>query len=107
MCMRTSARSDKSVLSNWWRSVDRPTFFALTILVICGIVLVTAASPAVAERYGLPPFYFVHKQIIFLAPTLLILFGMSMMEEQALWRTALITLGVTLALMGAAILFGP
>jgi cell division protein FtsW len=105
--MRTLTRTDKSVLSNWWWSVDRLTLTALLVMVICGIVLVTAASPAVAERYNLPPFYFVHKQLIFLIPTLAIMFGVSLMEQKTLWRTASVALVVTLALMIAAILFGP
>ncbi len=105
--MKTTARTDKSILSNWWWSIDRLTLAALAVLVICGIVLVTAASPAVAEHYGLSPFYFVHRQILFLIPTLAIMFGVSLMEQKTLWRTASVALAVTLVLMVAAILFGP
>ncbi len=104
--MRTTARTDKSVLSAWWWSIDRGTLGMLMVLIACGIVLVTAASPAVAEHYAYPPFYFVHRQLIFLVPTLALMFGISFLEQKTLWRIASIALAVTLVLMVIAILFG-
>lgn len=104
--MRTAPRSDRSVLSNWWWSVDRVTLTLLMVLIVCGIVLVTAASPAVAERYNLQPFYFVHRQLLFLVPTMALMFGVSLVEQKTLWRIASVTLAVTLVLMVFAIMFG-
>ena len=104
--MRTSQRTDKSVLSNWWWSVDRVTLAFLMVLIIIGIMLVTAALPAVAERYHLQPFYFVHRQLLFLVPTLALMFGISFLEQKTLWRVASVTLAVTLVLMVFAIMFG-
>jgi cell division protein FtsW len=105
--MKKTTRTDKSILSNWWWSVDRLTLFAILILVTCGIVLVTAASPAVAERYGLQPFFFVKKQIVLLIPSLALLFGVSMLGQKMLWRISSIAFAGTLVLIVAAILFGP
>ncbi len=104
--MKKTARTDKSILSRWWWSVDRLTLAALGILIISGIVLVTAASPAVAERLGLHPFYFVYHQLAFLVPTIALIFGISLMDQKMLWRTACVTLAAAMVLMMAAILFG-
>jgi cell division protein FtsW len=104
--MKKSARTDKSILSRWWWSIDQLTLAALVILVISGIVLVTAASPAVAERLGLAPFYFVKRQLAFLVPSLALMVGVSLMDKKMLWRTACVTLAGTLLLMVVAILFG-
>jgi cell division protein FtsW len=104
--MKKSARTDKSILSRWWWSVDRLTLAALVTLIISGVVLVTAASPAVAEHHGLSPFYFVKHQIIMLIPTIAIMFTVSLMEQKTLWRIASVTLAVTLVLMVLAILTG-
>lgn len=99
-------RTDKSVLSRWWWSVDRLTVAALLILSIIGIVLVTAASPSVAERLGLHPFYFVYRQLIFLIPALIAMFGISLLDQKTLWRVASLTLVTSMFLMVLAILFG-
>lgn len=102
-----AARTDKSVFSRWWWSIDRLTLAALVILIISGIVLVTAASPAVAEHHGLAPFYFVKHQVAMLVPTVAIMFAVSFLEQKTLWRVATVTLGATLVLMVLAILTGP
>ena len=104
--MKVTGRTDKSVLSNWWWSIDRLALTALMVLIVCGIVLVTAASPSVAERIGLAPFYFVKRQIAFLIPTIALMFGISFVEQKTLWRIASVMLSVTLALMVMAIMFG-
>ncbi len=102
----TAVRTDKSVLSRWWWSVDRLTVMALLILAVAGIVLVTAASPSVAERIGLHPFYFVRRQLVFLLPALGLMFGVSLMDRKMLWRTACVTLAGSIALVVLSLLTG-
>ena len=71
------ARTDHSVVGRWWWTVDRWTLVALAILIGFGALLVTAASPSVAERIHLPTFYFVEHQAIMLAPTIVLMLGVS------------------------------
>ena len=52
-------RTNTSAIGKWWWTVDRVLLFALLALIAVGSVLVTAASPPVAARIGLPPYYFV------------------------------------------------
>lgn len=104
--MMTAVRTDKSILSRWWWSVDRLTLTALLILVTVGIVMVSAASPAVAERLGYNPFHFVSRHLVFLAPALCLMFGASLMDKKMLWRAALVTLAGAAFLMVLALLFG-
>lgn len=105
--MRHATRTDKSVVGTWWWSVDRWTLTALAILALCGVVLVSAASPAVAERIGLSPFYFVNRHLIMLIPALGIMLAVSMMGRKTLWRIASATLAGSAILMLAAVFFGP
>lgn len=104
---RLSARADKSLLGAWWWSIDRWTLGALVVLMACGILLVSAASPSVAERIGLPPFYFVLRHVVFLLPAAGIMLAASMLPRKALWRTASVTLLASMALMLCAVFFGP
>ena len=48
-----------SIVSSWWMTVDRYMLAAIGITVIFSMIMVTTASPAVAERIGLPSFYFI------------------------------------------------
>ncbi len=44
-------RADKSVLSDWWFTVDRLMFFGLLLLIVgAGLVLSLAASPPIAAK---------------------------------------------------------
>jgi cell division protein FtsW len=101
-----TARTEKSLLSRWWWSLDRVTLGALLLLAVIGIYLVGAASPSVAERIGLPPFYFVYHQLIFLVVSLGLMLGISLAPRKTLWRTASLMLVASIAMMVLAILFG-
>ncbi len=104
--MNQIVRTDKSIVGRWWWSVDRWALGALLVLAGLGVVLVTAASPAVAEGHGLPPFFFVYRHIAFLVPSLLLMFSVSMLNRKMLWRVASVTLLASMLLMVVAIFFG-
>lgn len=73
-------RTNLSLVGRWWWTVDRPTWFALLILMCVGAVMVTAASPPVAERLGYDAFYFVTRQHVFLAMSLGVMFAVSLLS---------------------------
>lgn len=81
-------RRNLNMLSRWWWTVDRPAFIALMSLIAVGIVLITAASPVVAERIGFDSFHFVRKQLIFMVMAVATLIGVSMMPAQQIRRLA-------------------
>jgi cell division protein FtsW len=83
------ARTDQSAMGRWWWTVDRWTLVALAILIGIGALLVTAASPAVAERIHLPTFYFVEHQAIMLVPTLMLILGVSLLSPRGVRRLGL------------------
>lgn len=82
-------RTDHSALGRWWWTVDRWTLVALALLIGIGALLVTAASPSVAERIHLPTFYFVGHQAVMLAPTLVLMIGVSLLSPRGVRRLAL------------------
>jgi cell division protein FtsW len=69
-------------------------------------VLSLAASPPVAARLGLEPFYFVNRQIFYLAPALPVLLVTSFLSARNLRRLALVVFIVSLGLVAATLLFG-
>jgi len=93
------SRTDKSFLGQWWWTVDRVTLAILLTICVFGVVLVTAASPSVAERIDTSANHFIIRHIIFLGPSILLLIGLSMASLQQIWRAALIILGLALVMM--------
>ena len=83
------ARTDQSILGRWWWTVDRWTLGAIGVLIGIGTLLVSAASPAVAERIHLPTFYFVQHQALMLVPTLIMMIGVSLLSPRGVRRVAL------------------
>jgi len=87
--MISLARSDRSVLGRWWWTVDRWTLLALMAIMGFGILLIQAATPAVAVKHGLDNFYFVERHLIMLVPALLGIFAISLMPPRKLrWFAA-------------------
>lgn len=62
------SRAQRTPFAEWWWTVDKLTLAAFGALMLAGVVLSLAASPPVAGRLGLEPFYFVNRHILFLAP---------------------------------------
>lgn len=84
------ARTDNSVLTQWWWSVDRWLFLGISILVAVGIMLVMASSPPVAERIGLDSFYFVKRHLVYVVAFFVMMVGVSQLSQQSLKRAALL-----------------
>ena len=67
------SRLERTPFAAWWWTVDRLLLAALLALMLAGIVLSLAASPPVASRLGLEPFYFVNRHVLYLVPALVVL----------------------------------
>ncbi len=83
-------RTDNSVLTQWWLSIDRWLFFVISLLVAIGVLLVMAASPSVAERIGLESFYFVKRHLVYVAGFFVLMVGVSQLSQQNVRRAALL-----------------
>lgn len=104
--MSTWFRTDKSVLNRWWWSVDHLTIYALLVLAAIGMVLVAAASPPVAERIGLNPFYFTSRQMIFMIPTFGLMFMLSFAGRKTVWRISSLVMLMSILLMLVLLVVG-
>src|SRR3954462_14027138 len=104
--MTAFARTDHSIFGKWWWTVDRWTLAVLAVLMGLGIVLVQAASPAVAERIGLDNFHFVQRHILTLIPTCLLMIGVSLMSPRGVRRTAVVALSISPIRLALTWVFG-
>jgi cell division protein FtsW len=104
--MMTFARTDTSVLSRWWWTVDRWMLAALGILLFCGVILVLAASPAVSVRIGLDRFYLARHHLVLMPVAIAIVFGTSLLNLRTLRRVAAVALAVSLVLTALTLVVG-
>lgn len=74
------------ILPRWWRSIDRVSLGCILALFLIGILLGLAASVPLAERNGLPQFYYVYKQVFFGSVALTAMVMTSMMSPVLLRR---------------------
>jgi cell division protein FtsW len=100
-------RADKSVLSDWWFTVDRLMFFGLLLLIGAGLVLSFAASPPVAAKYHLEPFYFVRRHAVMLLPAVAIMFAASTLAPKQIRRASLVIFLTGIGLMILILFLGP
>ncbi|HVV78642.1 MAG TPA: putative lipid II flippase FtsW [Pseudolabrys sp.] len=100
------SRAQRTPFGEWWWTVDRYTLMAIGGLLIAGVVLSLAASPPVAARLGLEPFYFVHRHIMFLLPAVALMLAMSFLNGQQIRRISIIVFVISLIMVAATPHFG-
>lgn len=95
----STSRTNRSVIGEWWRSVDHITLGFLVCLIGAGLILSMAASPAASIRLGISnPFYFLYRQALFVVLGLTGAFVLSLMTPTNARRVGV------LALMGSVLL---
>lgn len=99
-------RSDRSLLSDWWFTVDRLMFSAVLVLMIGGLILSLAASPSVATRLGLDTFHFFTRHALLLGPALVVLVAASLLPPRMIRRASLGLFALGMVLMVATLFLG-
>ncbi len=84
------AQTGDPIIPRWWRTIDRWTMSCILILFGIGILLGLAASPPLAERNGLAPFYYVTRQAAFGGMAITVMIITSMMSPRLVRRLAVI-----------------
>jgi cell division protein FtsW len=100
------SRAERSYFTDWWWTVDRWFVFSLAALMVIGIVLALAGSPPIAEKLGLPPFHFVNRQLIYLAPAIVLMLATSFLSPRLVRRAALFVFLLGMAGVVFALFFG-
>lgn len=104
--MSLFARTDKSLLGQWWWTVDRGMLAGLLTLAVFGVLLVATASPPVAERIGLGYYHFLQRHVIILVPALIVLIGLSFLNHKQIRRLAVLAFAGSVVAMLMVLLTG-
>jgi cell division protein FtsW len=100
------SRAERTPFAAWWWTVDRLMVAALGAIMLGGIILSLAASPPVAARLGLDPFYFVDRHIIYLIPAIAVLIATSFLSPREIRQVSIVVFAVSLVLVALTPYFG-
>ncbi len=100
------SRADKSRFAEWSYTIDRPLMMAIFSLVVLGVVLSFAASPAVAIKKGFDTYYFVDRHIVFAGLATMVMLVMSFLSPSGVRRVALAVLALALCGMTVVLASG-
>lgn len=101
------SREERTPFTEWWWTVDKPLLGAILVLMLTGVILSLAASPPVATRIGLDPFHFFSRHVMFLAPSFMVLVGVSFLSPRSIRRSALIIFTISIILIVVTLAIGP
>jgi cell division protein FtsW len=85
--MQTSVKNN--FINRWWKVIDQQTIIAMVILLAFSLMLVTTASPAVANRIGLTDNYFSSRHVVFLTLAVIIILTFSLLDKKWIRRLAI------------------
>ena len=100
------SRVERTPFAVWWWTIDRLMLLALGAIMLGGIILSLAASPPVAARLGLDPFYFVHRHVLYLIPAIIVMLVTSILTPRQLRRVALVVFVISFMMVVATLFFG-
>ncbi|KUO55824.1 MAG: cell division protein FtsW [Alphaproteobacteria bacterium BRH_c36] len=100
-------RADRSRVAEWWFTVDHVLIVSIMTLMLSGLVLSLAASPAIALKKGLPTFYFFERHVAFSAAGFATMIAMSFLTPSLARRFAAMLLAGTLTALIWVLFDGP
>ncbi|MDY0871130.1 FtsW/RodA/SpoVE family cell cycle protein [Dongia rigui] len=104
--IRGFARTDRSMVAQWWWTVDRWMLAAVIALAFIGAILVLAASPAVATRIGMDSFALVRRHYAMLPLALGTVIFVSMLSAKQVRRLGVILFFVFFGLTALTLFAG-
>ena len=86
--MKLFSRNSRSLLSNWWWTVDKTLLGMVAGLMILGIFLTFSASPSVAHRVGQSSYHYIYRQCFFVPLAFILMLFLSMQNLKFIRRFA-------------------
>ena len=99
-------RDDRSVIGQWWWTVDRWALGAVLAIMAFGVMLTLAASPPAAERIGADSFMFAKRQFVFLPVALALMLAISLASPRHVRRLSLIVFVGSVVLLALTFVVG-
>ena len=95
-----------NIFKKWWIDIDKINFLIVLGIIIFGLMMTATSSPAIAKKINVDKFFFLKKQMIFACIALVLLVGISFLDQQKIKVFASIALFATIMLLIMVLLFG-
>lgn len=100
------SHNNRSLVANWWWTVDKTLLACISILIVLGILLTFSASPAVATRIGFDSYHFIKRHLFFAPLAYMVMIALSMQKLKFIRRLSLVGYLAAIALVVCTFFFG-
>lgn len=100
------SRNNRSILSQWFWSIDRNILFIFFAIILIGIILNFAATPPLAKRLGLAPFYFAKRHILYMIPAVFLMIVGSFFNPVQIRKICMVVMVIAMMLLVATPFIG-
>ena len=104
--MNTLTRTDTSLVGKWWWTLDRWSLGVLLLLLFFGVLMVFAASPAVALKLNLSSYHFIQRHLIMVPVGICFIFMISLMPPKNIRRLAVLGLVASITALCLTLMLG-
>lgn len=99
------SRTRDGILNKWWWSIDKRLLMMMILLVVVGIFVSFSATPFIAERIGLPRYYFLKRHFIYLWPSFMCFLCIPMLNSEQIRRLVFGVFLLSVVMIVYALLF--
>ena len=99
-------RRHLNIFKKWWIDIDKINFLIVLGIIIFGLMMTTSSSPAIAKRIDVEKFFFLKKQLIFAAVSLVLLVAISFLDQDRIKIFSLLGLLMVIVLLVLVLFFG-
>lgn len=103
----TFARTDRSLLADWWFTIEHRLLVMLAVLIGAGLLLSLAASPPIALKRGFEPYHFVTRHVAFAALGACVILLVSFLSPDRIRSMCAAILAIGIAGLLAVLWIGP
>ena len=100
------SHNNRSLVANWWWTVDKTLLACISILIVLGILLTFSASPAVATRIGFDSYHFIKRHLFFAPLAYMVMIALSMQKLKFIRRLSLVGYLAAIVLVICTFFFG-
>lgn len=93
--MMKLARTDRSAWTELMFTIDKGIFACVFLLMLAGLFIGLAASPAVAERLNLDPLHFFVRQLTFMFVAIPIILSVALLDASTIRRLGFIVFAIS------------
>ncbi len=99
-------RRNLNIFKKWWIDIDKVNFLIVIGIILFGLMMTATASPAIAKKIDVEKFFFLKKQLIFAAISILLMVGISFLNQRRIKLFCLIGLCSSILLLILVLIFG-